>query len=85
MYKTYNMTQLTLPMETEILIPNNDIAHAVNQIVETIPETEFYEFNHLNSASPYHPKMILKVILYAIHNLYFLDEELKLHFQIVFV
>ncbi|MEK4560793.1 hypothetical protein MHB47_01480 [Staphylococcus sp. FSL K6-3157] len=40
------MTQLTLPMETEILIPNNDIAHAVNQIVETIPETEFYEFNH---------------------------------------
>ena len=33
MYKNYNMTQLTLPMETEILIPNNDIAHAVNQIV----------------------------------------------------
>ncbi|OEK52490.1 transposase [Staphylococcus equorum] len=39
MYKNYNMTQLTLPMETEILIPNNDIAYAVNQIVETIPET----------------------------------------------
>ncbi|MEK4560538.1 IS1182 family transposase [Staphylococcus sp. FSL K6-3157] len=65
MYKNYNMTQLTLPMETEILIPNNDIAHAVNQIVETIPETEFYEFNHLNGASSYHPKMMLKVILYA--------------------
>nr|WP_193014013.1 transposase [Staphylococcus equorum] len=65
MYKNYNMTQLTLPMGTEILIPNNDIAHAVNQIVETILETEFYEFNHLNGASSYHPKMMLKVILYA--------------------
>ena len=85
MYKNYNMTQLTLPMDTEILISNNDIAHAVNQIVETIPETEFYKFDNLNSVSPYHPEMILKVILYAIHNLYFLDEELKLHFQIVFV
>lgn len=57
MYKNYNMTQLTLPMETEILIPNNDIAHAVNQIINTIPEIEFYEFNYLNGASSYHPKM----------------------------
>ena len=65
MYKNYNMTQLTLPMETETLIPNNDIAHAVNQIIKTIPETEFYEFNHLNGASSYHPKMMLKIILYA--------------------
>ncbi|ANQ63732.1 transposase [Staphylococcus equorum] len=65
MYKNYNMTQLTLPMETEILIPNNDIAYAVNQIVEAIPETEFYEFNHLNGASSYHLKMMLKIILYA--------------------
>ena len=34
MYKEYNMTQLTLPMETSVLIPTNDI-------VETIPKTEF--------------------------------------------
>ena len=51
------MTHLTLPMETEILITNNDIAHAVNQIINTIPEIEFYEFNYLNGASSYHPKM----------------------------
>ena len=27
MYKNYNMTQLTLPMETSVLIPTNDISY----------------------------------------------------------
>ncbi|WP_239732919.1 hypothetical protein, partial [Mammaliicoccus sp. P-M55] len=44
MYKNYNMSQLTLPLDIEVLIPKNDIAHFVNQIVETIPNEEFYEF-----------------------------------------
>ncbi|WP_325887202.1 hypothetical protein [Mammaliicoccus sciuri] len=30
----------------EVLIPKNDIAHYVNQIVESIPNEEFYEFKH---------------------------------------
>ena len=34
MYKNYNMTQLTLPMETSVLIPT-DISRHVNDIVET--------------------------------------------------
>ncbi len=46
MYKDYNMTQLTLPMETSVLIPTNDISRHVNDIVETIPDTEFDEFRH---------------------------------------
>ena len=36
----------------------------VNDIVETIPKTEFDEFRH-HGATSYHPKMMLKVILYA--------------------
>ena len=32
MYKDYNMTQLTLPMETSVLIPTNDISRHVNDI-----------------------------------------------------
>ena len=37
------MTQLhyTLPMETSILIPTNNISRYVNEIVETIPDNEF--------------------------------------------
>ena len=41
MYKDYNVTQLTLPIETSVLIPANDISRYVHDIVETILETEF--------------------------------------------
>ncbi|MBM6264971.1 hypothetical protein H6K51_01520 [Staphylococcus epidermidis] len=47
------MTQLTLPMKTSFFIPANDI-------VETIPETEFDELRHHRGATSYHSKMILK-------------------------
>ncbi len=43
MYKDYNMTQHTLLMETSVLIPTNDISRHVNDIAETIPDTEFSE------------------------------------------
>ena len=65
MYKDYNMTQLTLPMETSVLIPTNDMSRHVNEIVETIPENEFDEFKHHRGTTSYHPKMMLKIILYA--------------------
>ena len=50
MYKDYNMTQLTLPKETSVLISTNDF-------VETIPKTEF---RHHRGATSYYPKMIFK-------------------------
>ncbi|MDS3931343.1 hypothetical protein RJB83_07395 [Staphylococcus epidermidis] len=40
------MTQLTLLMETSVLMPTNEISRHVNDIVEIIPETEFDEFRH---------------------------------------
>ena len=41
MYKNYKMTKHTLPIETSVLIPANDISRYVHDIVETIPDTEF--------------------------------------------
>ncbi|WP_290125720.1 hypothetical protein [Staphylococcus epidermidis] len=35
------MTQLTLLKETSVLIPTHDMLQYVNDIVETIPKTEF--------------------------------------------
>lgn len=64
MYKDHNMTQLTLLMETSVLIPTNDMSRHVNKIVETIPHNEFDEFKHHRGATSYHPKIMLKVILY---------------------
>ena len=46
MYKNYKMTKHTLLMETSVLIPTNNISRHVNDIVETIPDTEFDEFRH---------------------------------------
>ena len=46
MYKDYNMIQHTLLMGTSVLIPTNNISRHVNDIVETIPDTEFDEFRH---------------------------------------
>ena len=63
MYKDYNMTQLTLPMETSILIPTNDISRYANEIVETIPDNEFDEFKHYRGTTSYPPKMITSCIL----------------------
>ena len=65
MYKNYNMTQLTLPMETSVLIPTNDISRHVNDIVETILTMNSTNSDIIRGATSYHPKMMLKVILYA--------------------
>ncbi|MEN0320751.1 transposase, partial [Staphylococcus aureus] len=46
-------------------MPQNDISRYVNEIVETIPDSEFDEFRHHRGATSYHPKMMLKIILYA--------------------
>ena len=65
MQKDYNMSQLTLPIETSILIPDNDLSQHVNDIVESIPDIKFEGFKHHRGATAYHPKMMLKIILYA--------------------
>jgi transposase len=36
MHKDYNMSQITLPLDIEVLIPENDIAYCINHIVESI-------------------------------------------------
>ncbi len=56
------MTQLILPIETSVFILQSDISYQINNMVEPI----FYnEFKHHCGATPYHPKIMLKVILYA--------------------
>ncbi|CXJ91167.1 transposase [Staphylococcus aureus] len=65
MYKNYNMTPTYTTNRNFVRIPQNDISRYVNEIVETIPDSEFDEFRHHRGATSYHPKMILKIILYA--------------------
>ncbi|PNZ82946.1 IS1182 family transposase [Staphylococcus microti] len=65
MYKEYNINQLTLPIETEISFPENDIASIINKLVESIPQETFNQYYNHRGPSSYHPKMMLKIILYS--------------------
>nr|WP_274315664.1 transposase [Staphylococcus hyicus] len=65
MYKNYNMSQLTLPIETEITFPENDVSTIINHLVESIPDSEFNDYYNHRGPSSYHPKMMLKILLYS--------------------
>ena len=53
-------------METSVIISTHDMSY-VNDIVVTILDTEF---RHHRGVTSYHPKMILKIVLYAYTNFY---------------
>ena len=63
MYKDYNMNQITIPLNIEVMIPADDIAIAVNDMVESIPDAAFEDFDHHFGAASHHPRMMMKIIL----------------------
>lgn len=77
MYKDYNMNQVTLSLDLEIYLEKDDIAFAINDLVESMPEKAFSAFDHQMGATSYHPKMMLKLILCGYTQSFFLAEELK--------
>src|SRR5699024_1700499 len=65
MFKHYTMNQVILPLDLEIKLDKNDIAFAVNDLIERIPEKSFEEFVRNTGCPAYHPRMMMKVILCA--------------------
>jgi len=65
MFKHYTMNQVVLPLDLEITLQENDIAYAVNDLVESIPEEAFVSFLRETGCPAYHPRMMMKVILCA--------------------
>uniref|UniRef100_UPI0025915E72 IS1182 family transposase n=1 Tax=uncultured Allobacillus sp. TaxID=1638025 RepID=UPI0025915E72 len=65
MFKHYNMNQVVLPLDLEIKLQENDIAYAVNDVVETIPDDAFAGFQRDTGCPAYHPRMMMKIILCA--------------------
>ncbi|WP_430735859.1 IS1182 family transposase [Gracilibacillus dipsosauri] len=59
----YNMNQLILPMDLEIILKENDIAYAINDLVESIPEEAFEAFQKDTGRPPYPARMMMKIIL----------------------
>ena len=65
MFKNYNMNQLVLPLDLEVKLQNNDIAFHIHHLVESIPHEALEPFLRNEGCPPYHPRMMLKIILCA--------------------
>lgn len=63
MFKNYTMNQLVLPLDLEVKLQDNDIAFHVHHLVESIPYEAFEPFLRNEGCPPYHPRMMLKIIL----------------------
>ena len=61
------MNQVILPLDLEIKLQkdDDDIAFAVNDLVESIPNDAFDIFVRKMSCPAYHPRMMIKTILCA--------------------
>ena len=65
MFKHYTMNQLILPLDLEVKLQEYDIAYAVNDLVEQIPDEAFGSFLRETGNPAYHPRMMMKIVLCA--------------------
>ncbi|MGX7162954.1 IS1182 family transposase, partial [Enterococcus songbeiensis] len=65
MFKNYTTNQVVLPLDFSFQLEKNDIAFAIDELIESIPEQRFIPFHHQMGPSSYHPKMMMKMILCA--------------------
>lgn len=66
--KNYNNNRLFLTVNPNEDIAESDPVRVVNAIVESLDLKEFKKLYHERGRCPYHPKMMLKIILYAYMN-----------------
>ena len=66
--KSYNNKRLFLTVDPETDIPQNDPVRMVDAIIEGLDLKEFKKLYRERGRCPYHPKMMLKLIIYAYMN-----------------
>jgi transposase len=64
-FKPYNMGQLQLPTDLEELIPPHHLVRVVDAAIERMDLSPLLERYKGGGTSSYHPKMMLKVLVYA--------------------
>jgi len=71
-YKTYNQSQLSLlPPSYDELVPSNHPVRIVNTIIDNIDISSIEKTYKGGGTSSYHPRMLLKVIVYSyLRNIY---------------
>ena len=65
-FKTYSVGQISmLPPSLEELIPEDHLVRVVNKMIDQIDLTPILQKYKGGGASSYHPRMMLKVLVYA--------------------
>ncbi|MFD1458784.1 transposase, partial [Scopulibacillus daqui] len=64
-FKPYNNRQVQAIFDIEALIPEHHAARVVDEMVEAVPDDQLFSHYKGGGRSAYHPKMMLKIILYA--------------------
>ncbi len=71
-FKSYNQGQISLfPASLDEKIPQNSPVRTINQIVDNLNITKVFDTYKGGGTSAYHPRMMLKVVLYSyLNNIY---------------
>ncbi len=64
-FKPCTMGQLQLPTDLETLIPPNHLVRVVHDAIEKMDLSPLLKHYNGGGTSSYHPKMMLKVLVYA--------------------
>lgn len=65
MYTQYAINQTTLPLETDLLSPNNRIIYSIKEVVEDLGDAHYRLIENDFGRPAYHPKVLLKALLLA--------------------
>lgn len=64
-FKPYNNRQSFAIFDVEELIPEHHVARVIDEMIELLPDNQLFAYYPGGGRSSYHPKMMLKVILYG--------------------
>jgi transposase len=64
-FKPYDNKQVQMILDLEMFIPSHHVARVIDDMVESIPDEQLFAHYTGGGRSAYHPKMMIKVILYG--------------------
>jgi transposase len=64
-FKAYDNKQAQMILDLEMFIPAHHVARVIDEMIEAIPDQQLFAHYTGGGRSSYHPKMMLKVILYG--------------------
>ncbi|MGO4544106.1 IS1182 family transposase [Paenibacillus sp. 2TAB23] len=64
-FKSYENKQVQMILDLEMYIPAHHVARVIDEMVEAIPDQQLFAHYTGGGRSAYHPKMMLKAILYG--------------------